>query len=165
MSLPFQYSTVDEYVSGTILQIQNAPESFKILNIGKYYLRGDGDLTSEHVASMLEHARYNPNLVEIAFHKIVVDDDTISALTLLLGRPKKWRRVHFNSCNSEIVRVLSISCLVEHIQIRNNSCRDPEYQALGLNFHSNHLLTKLELVEEIFRGKVSTQSLAEGLKT
>lgn len=164
MSLPWRFASVDDYVDGTIIQLQSGCPKLKSLKIGKYYLHGS-DLESHHVVLLLQHAKDNVNLTEVSMHGVVLDARAAASLRQLISSttPRQWEMVEFNFCHGDGVKILSAPTLIKCIKINNCWIGREEISAVGLNLKLNRLLTKLELHEEDLRGSFPGQALADGL--
>ena len=77
MSLPWRYTSADEYMNGTIQRLQSNNPTYKHLNIGKYYLtkNKDDSLTSYHIQQILKAATGNQYINEITFCGICIGCD------------------------------------------------------------------------------------------
>ncbi len=152
-------------MNGTIMQLQSESSTFQSLNIGKYY-RLDSDLESHHIILLIQHAKNNTNLTELFIDSVNIDQPTAIELSSLIDAPpRKWKRVTFNFCHGEGLRILATPASIDCIRI--NQCRigHEEFLALGFNLQHNKMLTKLEIVEEDFRGLDLGQALQDGLAT
>jgi Ran GTPase-activating protein (RanGAP) involved in mRNA processing and transport len=114
MSLPWRFSTAQEYVDGTVARLNEAPPSYKHLNIGKYFLSEVDALTHNHLRDILEAATKNPHIDELTLSGIQsqsADNDaanssaflvTMSRLSVLL-QSRPWKRVTFTACGGEVI--------------------------------------------------------------
>lgn len=166
MSLPWRFSTAEEYVDGTIIKLQSQNSRYKHLSIGKYYLHGS-ELDEHQILLLLVHAKENTILTDLSLCGISIGESsspTHSALVQLLSPPpREWKKVSFNCCRGTGVRAIAAPSLIEFLRISNCHIAREEVTALGVHLQLNRNLQQLELFEEDLRGDHMLDSFQEGL--
>jgi hypothetical protein len=147
MSLPWRYSSLNDYVEGTLEQIRK--EECSNLKIGKFYLHGL-DIETEHMLTLFQHARESSKIKEITLCGVHIDEEAAEALQMLL-KELEWKQVAFSQCTGKGIRSLSFPYLhIETIRIRQCQMDCEDFIALGYHIQNNTNLKELELFEEDF---------------
>mmetsp|Transcript_16289 Transcript_16289/g.29207 ORF Transcript_16289/g.29207 Transcript_16289/m.29207 type:complete len:466 (-) Transcript_16289:1396-2793(-) len=157
MSLPWRFTSADRYVDGTIERLEEAPPSYKHLNLGKYYLQQTGDdLTQSHLDKILKAALSNQILNELTFCGVSIEKggpafDRLCQLLLT----RTWKRITFASCTGEGLSALSSLVsgsalqvpVLSTIRIKNCVLELSDVLALQTNMSLNPELKHLEISE------------------
>jgi Ran GTPase-activating protein (RanGAP) involved in mRNA processing and transport len=160
MSLPWRFTTADDYVQGTIDRLNGTTTSTATttsLNIGKYYLAGN-DLTVRQINAILKAAVLNKHVTELTLCGITIEEDSEKENTpcvslrqqlaeLLMTR--QWKRLTFTSCSGDVLSALSTAHTILVDSLRVKSCPLQRHEAVALAHHlrTNSCLTHLELCE------------------
>ena len=170
MSLPWRFSSADDYVRGTIKKLKSNETHFSHLKIGKYYLHGDA-LDNSHIISLFEQAQRNPHVKELSLCGVSMNAIAVTALVDLLGSRhddarRDWTKIVLNSCQGPAAMALSMppDHSIQTISITKCNLTSHDFLSLGMILKFSTTLTTLEITEETLDGK-GALALAEGIKT
>lgn len=150
MSLPFRYRTQEDYVEGTIKEIQN--DECSCLQIGEFYLKSSF-LHPDNVIAILTHAKhYNKELKEIKFCGVALERDSATVLHSILreGSCKQLRHLSFSSCHGVGIQALSRESTATHlesIRIEATEMSGTDLNALWSYVRCSQHLQRLQLYE------------------
>jgi Ran GTPase-activating protein (RanGAP) involved in mRNA processing and transport len=169
MSLPWRFSSVDDYVRGTIEKLKSNETHFSHLKIGKYYQHGDA-LDNSHIISLFQQAQRNPHVKELSLCGISMNCQSVTALVDLLGSrddaKRNWKKIILNSCQGPVTMALSMppDHFIQTISITKCNLTSHDFLSLGMILKFSTTLTTLEITEETLDGERAS-ALAEGIKT
>jgi Ran GTPase-activating protein (RanGAP) involved in mRNA processing and transport len=172
MSLPWRYSSAEDYVQGMVGRLQSKEDVVRHLKIGKFYLHGQASLETEQVASILQAAQGHARLEEITLCDVHMSGTSLSAFVDLLRSTTEqrtsWKKLIFNACDRQAVLALTTPSLLDHyipidtISITRCDLQCQGFESLGRLLASN--LKKLEITEETVDNACAV-ALAEGLRS
>ena len=149
MSLPFKYRAREDYVEGTIKEVQN--DECSSLQIGEFYLKRSV-LEPGHVLAILQHATRSNQLKEIKFCGVTLEEESTGVLSSLLqeGSCKQLRHLSFSACRGCGIQALSRESTItplEFIRIEATDMTGSDLNALWSYVQYSQSLQNLQLFE------------------
>lgn len=150
MSLPFKYRDLEDYVEGTIQELQN--DECTSLQVGEFYLNRSV-LQPEHIVAILEQTKRSRALKEIKFCGVTLEQETTNAVRQILSQGSCTRLKHlsFSSCRgSGIQEALSPDAIQTHLESIRIEATELGHLGLGtlwLYVQRSKHLQKLQLFE------------------